>query len=116
MGPGRVSKRPNWVQSFATLSRTPVEGRDNALKSLSRPSPFLCHSTHNDPRDAIRHAERDDYGIVGPMDPADTTQTIRIALLFECGLGVLALGVGWLVGHSPLVGINSESADFPIHV
>jgi len=50
------------------------------------------------------------------MDPTDTTQTIRIALLFECGLGVLALGVGWLIGHSPLVGISNESAEFPTHV
>jgi uncharacterized protein len=39
-------------------------------------------------------------------DPAGTT---RIALLFEGGLGVGALALGWLLGHSPLVGISGES-------
>jgi membrane protease YdiL (CAAX protease family) len=50
------------------------------------------------------------------MDPADTPQTIRIALLFECGLGVLALAIGWLLGHSPLVGINSDAPEFSTQV
>ncbi len=50
------------------------------------------------------------------MDPAGTTQTIRIALLFEGGLGLLAIGVGWLLGHSPLVGMSGESAELPSQV
>jgi uncharacterized protein len=36
-------------------------------------------------------------------DPAATT---RIALLFEGSLGLAALAIGWLAGHSPLVGIS----------
>jgi membrane protease YdiL (CAAX protease family) len=50
------------------------------------------------------------------MDPADTTRTIRIALLFEGGLGLLAIGIGWLVDQSPLVGISSEAAQLPTQV
>jgi CAAX protease family protein len=38
-------------------------------------------------------------------DPAHTT---RIALIFEGGLAVAALAIGWLVGQSPLVGVDSS--------
>ncbi len=33
-------------------------------------------------------------------------RTTRLALVFEGGLGLLALAVGWLVGHWPAVGID----------
>ena len=43
------------------------------------------------------------------MADPDSAGTTRIALLFEGGLGVGALAIGWLLGHSPLVGISGES-------
>lgn len=39
--------------------------------------------------------------------PAETT---RLALLFEGGLGLAALALGWLLNHSPLVGFAHEEA------
>src|SRR6476660_3844746 len=42
------------------------------------------------------------------MDRSNPARTTYIALLFEGGLGLTALAIGWLVGHSPLVGIGSE--------
>jgi uncharacterized protein len=36
--------------------------------------------------------------------PADTT---RLALMFEGGLGVAAVAIGWLVGQWPLVGLEN---------
>lgn len=43
------------------------------------------------------------------MDSAPANATTRIALLFECALGFVALGIGWLVGQSPLVGVSFVS-------
>lgn len=40
------------------------------------------------------------------MDSVPTNSTTRIALAFECALGLAALGIGWLVGQSPLVGVS----------
>lgn len=45
----------------------------------------------------------------GRMDPPDPARTTTLALLFEGALGLAALSVGWLVGHSPMVGIGSET-------
>jgi uncharacterized protein len=42
------------------------------------------------------------------MDESSTARTTRIALLFEGSLGLAALAIGWLAGHSPLIGMNSE--------
>ena len=43
------------------------------------------------------------------MDLPDPARTTRIALLFECGLGVAALVIGWLVGQWPFVGMGTTS-------
>jgi uncharacterized protein len=40
------------------------------------------------------------------MDSVPTNSTTRIALAFECALGLAALGIGWLIGQSPLVGVS----------
>ena len=37
---------------------------------------------------------------------APAARTTRLALVFEGGLGLLAVGIGWLVGHWPAVGID----------
>jgi len=42
-----------------------------------------------------------------PSSSADTTT--RIALAFESALGVAAIAIGWLIGHSPFVGIDLAS-------
>jgi membrane protease YdiL (CAAX protease family) len=43
------------------------------------------------------------------MDDSQPGATTRLALLFEGGLGAAALAIGWLVGHSPLVGLGPET-------
>lgn len=48
------------------------------------------------------------------MDDPQPTETTRLALLFEGGLGLAALGIGWLLGHSPWVGLPAVSAAQPI--
>jgi membrane protease YdiL (CAAX protease family) len=42
--------------------------------------------------------------------PRDITRT---ALIVELGLAVLALAIGWLVGHSPLASINPSQESLP---
>ncbi len=80
MGPGRVSKGLNWVQPFATLSRTPVEGRDSALKSLSRPSLFLEGMMQID-RTVNNHSnERGRYSWIYGSGRHHADDTHRIAL------------------------------------
>jgi membrane protease YdiL (CAAX protease family) len=44
------------------------------------------------------------------MDEPRPAEMTRLALLFEGGLGVAALACGWLLGHSPLVGLRSDSS------
>jgi membrane protease YdiL (CAAX protease family) len=41
------------------------------------------------------------------MDEPRPGETTRLALLFEGGLGVVAVVMGWLLGHSPLVGVRA---------
>jgi membrane protease YdiL (CAAX protease family) len=43
------------------------------------------------------------------MDELRPDKTVRLALLFEGGLGVTALVLGWLVGHWPLIGLGSPT-------
>lgn len=43
------------------------------------------------------------------MESVPANSTTRIALAFECALGLAALGIGWLVGQSPLVGVTFAS-------
>jgi len=43
------------------------------------------------------------------MDSAPANSTTRIALAFECALGFAAIGIGWLMGQSPLVGVSFAS-------
>lgn len=45
------------------------------------------------------------------MGTSDAARTTRIALLFEGGLGIVALVVGWLVGQWPLVGIHASDGN-----
>lgn len=45
------------------------------------------------------------------MHPAEPARTTRIALAFEGGLGAVAIIIGWLVGHSPLVGLSTAPED-----
>ena len=40
------------------------------------------------------------------MIASAAARTTRLALLFEGGLGLAALGIGWLLGYSPAVGIK----------
>lgn len=37
-------------------------------------------------------------------------RTLALALLVEGGLGLVALGIGWLIGFSPAIGIRFDSA------
>jgi hypothetical protein len=39
-----------------------------------------------------------------------TARTVRLAILFELGLGAAALVVGWLLGHWPAMGIDLTGA------
>jgi membrane protease YdiL (CAAX protease family) len=39
------------------------------------------------------------------MEPVDPARTTRLALLFEGGLGLVAIVVGWACGQSPFVGM-----------
>jgi uncharacterized protein len=41
------------------------------------------------------------------MSASNPSRTTFVALLFEGGLGTLALAAGWLVGHSPAVGMTA---------
>ncbi len=43
------------------------------------------------------------------MHSAPANSTTRLALLFECALGVAAIAIGWLVNHRPLVGVSFAS-------
>jgi membrane protease YdiL (CAAX protease family) len=43
------------------------------------------------------------------MESVPAKSSTRIALVFECALGLGALGIGWLVGQSPLVGVTFAS-------
>ena len=43
------------------------------------------------------------------MSASDPGRTTLVALLFEGGMGLAALGVGWLLGHWPAVGMDSAS-------
>jgi uncharacterized protein len=49
------------------------------------------------------------------MDETESAATTRIALIFEGGMGVAALLIGWLVGQSPLVGMAGENS-LPVQV
>ena len=44
-----------------------------------------------------------------PMPSSSADTSTRIALVFESALGVAAIAIGWLVGHSPFVGIDLAS-------
>src|SRR5437016_492936 len=41
------------------------------------------------------------------MEASDPARTTQVALLFEGGLAIVALVVGWLVGQWPLVGFST---------
>src|SRR5262245_24018641 len=109
MGPRRVTERPNRVQPFATLSRTPARGVAGQ-RDLPRPFSFLGSgnafgmggrgsrraisrrvgqaraASAGPPRlplCALSHPTRISHN--GPMDPPDPAHTTRIALLFEGG-------------------------------
>jgi len=41
--------------------------------------------------------------------PPTPTRTTILPLLFEGGLGLAALGIGWLLGHWPAVGMSADS-------
>jgi membrane protease YdiL (CAAX protease family) len=43
------------------------------------------------------------------MPSSSTESSTRIALAFESSLGIAAIAVGWLIGHSPLVGVSFTS-------
>lgn len=45
-----------------------------------------------------------------PLREAD--RSLVFAILVEGGLGVAALGLGWLLGHWPAIGISSDPATF----
>ena len=42
------------------------------------------------------------------MEDSQPAEMTRLALLFEGSLGLAALAFGWLLGHSPLVGLARE--------
>jgi len=44
------------------------------------------------------------------MEASDPARTTCIALAFEGGLGAAAIGVGWLVGQWPFVGMTTNEA------
>jgi membrane protease YdiL (CAAX protease family) len=44
-----------------------------------------------------------------PVSPS--TRTVGLALLVEGGLGVVALGIGWLIGFWPAIGISLDSTN-----
>src|SRR6476619_5360933 len=50
------------------------------------------------------------------MSSSSTSQTTSIALAFESGLGISAIAIGWLIGHSPFVGINFSGDDMHAQV
>lgn len=43
------------------------------------------------------------------MSDPSPAQTMRLALLFEGGLGIAALAIGWLLGQWPLVGVRFDA-------
>ena len=45
------------------------------------------------------------------MDAPNPARTTRLALLFEGGLGAAAIGIGWLIGQWPLVGVGAGGED-----
>jgi len=40
------------------------------------------------------------------MESAPANSATRIALAFECALGLAAIGLGWVIGQWPLVGVS----------
>src|SRR5215207_7440985 len=40
------------------------------------------------------------------MPESAAARTTRLALLFEGGLGAVAMAIGWLLGHWPAIGID----------
>jgi len=50
------------------------------------------------------------------MPSSSADQTTRIALAFESGLGVAAIGLGWLLGHSPFVGVDVHADQAPTQI
>jgi len=46
------------------------------------------------------------------MDVPNPTRTTRLALVFEGGLGLAALIIGWLIGHWPPLGIGLTTGGF----
>jgi membrane protease YdiL (CAAX protease family) len=45
------------------------------------------------------------------MSESDPAHTTRIAVLFEGSLAVAALAIGWVAGHSPLVGVDASGRE-----
>ena len=43
------------------------------------------------------------------MADQSPSRIVRIALLFEGGLGLVALAIGWAAGHSPFIGMSDTS-------
>jgi membrane protease YdiL (CAAX protease family) len=50
------------------------------------------------------------------MPSSSADHTTRIALAFEGGLGIAAITAGWLLGHSPLIGIDLNHDQAPAQV
>jgi uncharacterized protein len=50
------------------------------------------------------------------MASPSANQTTRIALLFESGLGLAAIAIGWLLGHSPFIGVDFNNDRTPAQV
>jgi uncharacterized protein len=46
---------------------------------------------------------------MGHMEEPNPSRLVRIALLFEGGLGIIAIAIGWLASHSPFVGLSNNS-------
>lgn len=40
------------------------------------------------------------------MDSSEASRMVRLAIAFEMALGVAAVGIGWVVGHWPWVGVD----------
>lgn len=51
-------------------------------------------------------------GIIGGMEESPAARTTRLAILFEGGLGLVAIAVGWLLSHDAAIGMSlaGESA------
>jgi len=45
-----------------------------------------------------------------PSEPEATQQFVRLAVVVEGGIGLVAVGLGWLLGHPPMMSIHWDAA------